>query len=524
MGVRGYEPTADGSDFDQNWTEDVAKAQGRIDNVGLYPEVAASYIIFKVGSTYYRRDGSSGIVDDSNADAATLIQPTIVAVEAAGGGLIKYKAADYEITNTVNVTDNGVMFSGEGNASRWVAANGANITMLELGDVVNHPSGFNIEHMAFKETGNGQTCIGISDIYANHPIIFDVELEGLQRGFYTESPISNVTMTHCYPTYCDYGIDIANGHDSLYRDIMVDNCDIYGLHITEGYELHIIGSSFEDTATGEGIYVEYAGGANVNYCSVMGCFFTSIVRGVNIEGGYGWKVVGNQFRLTNNESIYMQSTNSRYSTIANNTVESAGDYGIRVEGQWLTLTGNAVKGSTTYNIYTVSGGQYITVTGNSSQGAVDGIRLESGFTSMNNNSVSHASANGLYSSGPDNVINGNFVRACVDGLELNGGGDRNMVTGNVLINNSAYGIMIDNGADLNQIQNNRTIGNATACVRVNNANCDKNLFSNNCFDEGNISDAGTNTIAWLNWDPSAGAFIATINAPAVVGGGGGALP
>jgi len=62
------------------------------------------------------------------------------------------------------------------------------------------------------------------------------------------------------------------------------------------------------------------------------------------------------------------------------------------------------------------------------------------------------------------------------------------------------------------------------CGRVNTITCDNNRITGNNFDEGAISDAGTGTVAYLNFDPSAGAMIATINAPLVVGGGGGALP
>ncbi|GAI34906.1 unnamed protein product, partial [marine sediment metagenome] len=37
-------------------------------------------------------------------------------------------------------------------------------------------------------------------------------------------------------------------------------------------------------------------------------------------------------------------------------------------------------------------------------------------------------------------------------------------------------------------------------------------------DEGDISDIGTGTVAYLNFDPSAGTFITTINPPQIVDG------
>lgn len=91
MGVRGFEATADGSDFDEVWTEDVAKAQGRITDVGLYPAQPASYVIFAVAATYYARNGSTGVIADTNAVLLTLTQAINDRLTAASGGVIYLK-------------------------------------------------------------------------------------------------------------------------------------------------------------------------------------------------------------------------------------------------------------------------------------------------------------------------------------------------------------------------------------------------------------------------------------------------
>ncbi|GAI36919.1 unnamed protein product, partial [marine sediment metagenome] len=65
---------------------------------------------------------------------------------------------------------------------------------------------------------------------------------------------------------------------------------------------------------------------------------------------------------------------------------------------------------------------------------------------------------------------------------------------------------------------NYTSGNTSGCARVNNVNCSNNVFTNNQFDEGNISDVGTTTRAWLNYDPSANVFITSINPPQILDG------
>jgi len=90
--------------------------------------------------------------------------------------------------------------------------------------------------------------------------------------------------------------------------------------------------------------------------------------------------------------------------------------------------------------------------------------------------------------------------------------------------NESYGILLDDNTDYTHITNFGTNSNVTACVRVNNANCNRNVLTNNFFDEGNISDAGTNTRAWLNYDPSANVFIVAINPPVTTGVGAEPLP
>jgi hypothetical protein len=80
MGIHAYETAADGSDWDETAANELSAASGKITGVGLYPAGGARYSIFKVGSTYYRRDGLDGIVDDSGAAAHTLINTALTAL------------------------------------------------------------------------------------------------------------------------------------------------------------------------------------------------------------------------------------------------------------------------------------------------------------------------------------------------------------------------------------------------------------------------------------------------------------
>lgn len=110
MSIHSYEVAADGSDFDEVWVNEMAVSQGRITNTGIYPMSPASYIIFKNGSTYYRRNSTTGQVDDSNADAATLINAAITALTT--GGIVFVRNGIYSCTNQI-VLGNGVRLIGE---------------------------------------------------------------------------------------------------------------------------------------------------------------------------------------------------------------------------------------------------------------------------------------------------------------------------------------------------------------------------------------------------------------------------
>lgn len=123
--------------------------------------------------------------------------------------------------------------------------------------------------------------------------------------------------------------------------------------------------------------------------------------------------------------------------------------------------------------------------------------------------------NGIYIQGTSNVVctSNSVSGAAGDGIEVNGSSSC-LVVGNRIFDSGAYGIMVDANSDYNRFESNFTSGSTTACARVNNANCTNNVFTDNNFDEGDISNIGTNTRAWLNYDPSANAFITTINPPA----------
>jgi len=63
-----------------------------------YPEQPASYIIFTDGSTVYAKNGTTGEIEFSGADAATVIQQAIDALSGSGGKIF-IKKANYLLTS-----------------------------------------------------------------------------------------------------------------------------------------------------------------------------------------------------------------------------------------------------------------------------------------------------------------------------------------------------------------------------------------------------------------------------------------
>jgi len=189
-------------------------------------------------------------------------------------------------------------------------------------------------------------------------------------------------------------------------------------------------------------------------------------------------------------------------------------HGILVNSSTAVISGNNIirpSDSTSNNndcIYIYGGSDYCLIEGNRLLGRAaspyprHGINIQDNNAIISNNLIYDMGTHGILLDGATNCIaTGNRIYNC--GLAAGG-----------------YGIYLDNDSDYNCLENNYTNGNASGCVNIANANCDNNVFTNNQFDEGNITDAGTNTRAWLNYDPSANSFIDTINPPQIEDGTG----
>lgn len=373
MGVRGYEATADGSDFDERWTEDIAKAVGRITNVGLYQEVTANYIIFKVDSTYYRRDGETGLVDDSNADASTLIQDAIDALTVAGGK-IYIKKGIYTLATGLSIQNHATYLEGEGFArdigDQPTVAGATGLSVLKAaagftpgnqfitwgalaGGSVWHEGGIR----GFMLDGNNRIAGDAVTVLNVHGMrILDNVITLFDgKGVHTDSDIAGgisniVTERNLVRDLNDIGIHYDGGTDiNFLRFNYISNVKNYGI-LSASTGNYIVGNHIETVdavagyKSGTGIYasgnLHSVLGNTIMACDYLGIYGTGIgtvinsngVHGSNLNGlgdGAGIFVEGTSQIVINGNFVYDSVPNSIYginlNTDASSTVNAQGN-------------------------------------------------------------------------------------------------------------------------------------------------------------------------------------------------------
>jgi len=325
-----------------------------------------------------------------------------------------------------------------------------------------------------------------------------------------------------------HGIHLDHCHYATVRGVVIYDCRQRGIHFYSDTALSDyceINENRVSTCQWEGIYIH-----NVWY-SVIGWNFTysNISDGLSIQAGLGRTIIGNVSVYNQDDGITIGSGGE--SSINDNTSALNSDRGIHMSGGGAyaivgnTIFGNGQEGiridGTACNINTIAGNYIYDNGGNTldqiyiaaSRNVVSSNVIGCVGTGSNQGRDGVRIVNASNCSVVDNLIE-NLANA---GVQLYGASSC-LVSGNVIVNGDNYGILLDADANYNRITENFTQGNAVGCARVNNANCDNNVFTNNNFDEGNISDIGTATRAWLNYDPSANIFIATINPPTDSGG------
>jgi hypothetical protein len=243
MGINAYETAADGSDWDETAANQLSAAAGRITGVGLYPVNQARYTIFKVGSTYYRRDNLDGTIDDSGAAAHTLINTAFDDLTAARDWQeIVHVQGDITLTGSVEPEDYSIL---EG-PCRFTA--GAAITMIGA-SAIDH---LTLRDFALDGLTGTYNCRGI---HLDHSSGDDHRLQ-----------LKNLNIVNCTsaPIEVD-SFNVVNIEDVYVKDFssavrLVDSSDVF---VNESYFIgRVAGGNAMDLVT-------------TSRTSILNCVFTA---------------------------------------------------------------------------------------------------------------------------------------------------------------------------------------------------------------------------------------------------------
>lgn len=494
-------------------------------------------------------DRSGNFVCNGTADDVE-IQAAINYVGLMGGGLVHIGECPIGVTSydiAATITDGGysnIIIEGEGHNTVLRAANGLDNRVI----FVTSADDWTLRD--FKIDGNKANQTAFNSNGVQFSVADRVIMERLwvtscfEIGIYTNS-CNDVLVKDCIIDNCGAdGIDAATDAQApdagnvIFEGNIVSESSDNGIHMG-GLSNGIICNNVShhndnnDSPWGLnnhcGIRVEASvDGGGAQYISVIGNTVhhqdTSDGEGIYIAGdgvnGDCYDVLVSDNKLHDGgQGIYCDFVNLLQ--IYNNTIENYAARGIHLATanvtEW-TVQGNHVIDTVTAGIYAASCTNGVVADNKVRNTAGNGIHLGSGAgldTLVSGNHVyltTGATKHGIAIFGGQRCfVKGNQIGLVTgSGIYVNYPDGPNYIDGNFIWDSDAYGILLDNGCDAQVVYGNFTVGNDTACMGLGNANCDDNIIWNNNFDEGNITDGGTGTIAFNNFDPSAGTWIASI--------------
>lgn len=270
----------------------------------------------------------------------------------------------------------------------------------------------------------------------------------------------------------------------------------------EGYERN--GMNLEGTVGNEVVHIEVEGNIVYNIDN----------DGIRLEYAQHITISGNTLQ-DNDNGLYI--TTSEYNTVTGNTFQGNIANGIYLRSDFNTISGNTFQGNGNGHYMT---GDYNTVSGNTFQGnTINGIYLSgSNHSTLTGNLCNGNTNHGIYlSNSSDNTVTGNTcsendsgTTGTYDGISLDTASG-NIILGNQCQDNDRWGVFLTGSSD-NKIAHNHTEGNTSGSIRINEAASSENTVEFNTTEEGALANAGTNTRAYGNYDPSANAFVGDVGA------------
>ena len=335
------------------------------------PEVARqpySYIVWTDGSKYYAKNGSTGQVEYSDADASRVIQYAIdKTVENDYWGAVFLKAGVYYLTDTIYLWC-GVGLVGEKHG--WADASGGRVTVYSgavlysnvnkpIIKVAVHPKWVGADPKSYNSRKNfpfirdiivygsnnpnytAQNGIEITDEAYIYDFIMDKTFVAYTggHGLYNRNPTNKIWINQCY-------FEFERGDA-----IRVDSCGV----------VHIVNSNIGANA-GSGININgwaYVSVANASIDSNKG-------YGVIVSNGVVM-ISGSRISYSGLHGVFVRGG---YVVLAGNSIESNGDgySNVRVDGGRVVVTGNLVAdfrspAKTSFNV-DIRGGEVVVVGNN----------------------------------------------------------------------------------------------------------------------------------------------------------------
>ena len=419
----------------------------------------ASYVILIDGSTVKAVNGTTGAVDYSGSDAATVINNAINALTS--GGKIFIKAGTYTLSSRIMI-NSGIGVFGEGYATHLKSVAGATFDVLT-------------NRNAYDPAGNSNITIANLRVEGSTPTL-PTDNHCIVLGYCTDSLVYGV-----------WGINGADGIKvSQSTGVVISNFVAYGnldsgIEIETGSNCAIVNSVARNN-TGKNISAN-----DQDDCVIAGnTVYDGDGTGISVDSlSTNIAVVGNDVRNNAKDGIVVSGS---YILVSGNVLNTNGLTGGMQSGIYVTGGQNLIEANQVYNntytgIYVGGGANDVLVVGNIVVGGGrNGLVASSAGDriSFSNNVVRNPGRTGIYIGGTgsfdDYIISGNLISGAPSGYS---------------------GIYLTGDTNTASIKGNKCTANARYGIEIADANCSDNIvMSNNLKGNtlGAILDGGTGTI------------------------------
>jgi len=484
------------------------RQEGPPADIGVF-QFPASIMVFQhtfSGVTYICavRAGARGWVLVSYGAVAT----TVINAATAAGRDVYVCSGTYSITADCTIPSNTTL-RGAGSSTVFYVANGRPAAMVAITNA-NHAGGnTGIVIRDLYVDGNRANQTGATAGWANISLVNC-----------TDSVIERVWCTNSYGEGVQLGdVGAGDGSDNNFVSNLHSWANSHcGLWLGNSERNVVVNCDLSSSVNFYGIHMIFSSLDNI-FTNVKGA--TNALNFIFIEAGSVRNTLVNCASINNGETAYI--------CFADDCIFDACKANLPTTRSGFQITdcvGNIISScqitNMAFGVYINNSDECLVVDCLLKGMQYDAVYFATGTPDNNevaNNMIAHNNRYGVNFDGAGtlNWVHGNKII----GAEHDHGIYISAASGNIIQDNfinltAGYAIFLDGDANSNLIFGNYTNGNTTGSVRVNDAACDTNRIWGNNFEEGIISDVGTGTTAFDNYDPSANAWIAAINAP--VGG------